>query len=242
MSTERQDVLTAYLRAMDHLLERDGYELFSEEGLDGWVRATRDQTELDWINPAFDPAVTGPHDDGLWVGLRHGTRLVSTFASRRFDRVAGYYDRVRQGLIWSNAPRPIDIEIKDSGPSGTIGSSGGHWVHPDHRGNGLSWAVPRYGQALAQRLWSTDFIAGMVTAGVNSGRIPANYGAAATRLMVDGFFWPMNREMRVYATEYPADFVARRAAADLRSMVEEPHKKVRDFAPVVSKRKQQASV
>jgi hypothetical protein len=240
---DRLQILNGYLRAADQLLAREGYDVFISEDLRGWVNFMNSAPGTDGVNPTFNPDETGPHDQGFWLGVTRGDRIVSVFACRLYDGLDGYYDMIRQGLLWSAPPgRSMEIQIEGPGPSGIIAHPGGHWVHPEFRGRGLSWLVPRYGHAFTQLIWPVDFVAGVMMADVKKQGITFNYGTENTRLLINGWFWPKAKEMQVYSTEYSIECLLSRAQTDRDIIVNEPHKNMVDFAPIARKRDQKLAV
>lgn len=236
-------VLASYIDAADELLEKENYTAFVSTSMSAWVSFVQNAPGNDGANPTFDPKATGPHNDAIWVGVLRGPDIVSVFAVRKFHAPSGYYELVRDGRLWSKSPHdPIDILIDDAGPTGIVAHSGGHWVHPDYRGLGLSWLVPRYGQAISQRLWGQCFTGSVLMSGIRSAGLAENYGAQAVRPLIDGYFRPKNRNMQVFSAEYPAGHLVDRARNDRWLIVNNANKKMRDFAPLVRKRKNQPPI
>lgn len=237
------ETLTGYLREADKLLAREGFDVIISRDMSRWVEILETAPGSDGVNPTFDPARTGPHDDAFWVGATKDNRIAAVFAMRLFHVEHGWYDLVRRGLLWSSPPgRPTPILIDEAGPTGAIGHSGGHWVHPDYRGIGLSWILPRYGQAWAQIIWSLGYITSVMMADVRKAGIGRNYGVERTRLLIDGWFWPRQTHKVVYAGEYSADHLVARAARDRSLIVNESDKKLRDFAPIARKRHDEPAI
>lgn len=231
------ETLTGYLREADKLLAREGYDVLMSRSMDRWVEIMRSAPGSDGVNPTFDPAATGPHEDAFWVGATADGRVIAVFAIRLFLVQDGWYDLVRKGLLWSRPPgRPVPILIDEPGPTGAIGHSGGHWVHPDYRGRGLSWILPRYGQAWAQIIWSLNFITSVMMSDVRNAGIGRNYGVERTRLLVDGWFWPREQHKLVYAGEYSAAHLIERAHRDRHLIMNETGRSMGDFAPIARTR------
>lgn len=231
------EVLTAYIREADQLLAREGFGLAISRNMGRWVQIMETAPGTDGANPTFDPAQTGPHDDAFWVAATVGGGVAAVFAIRLYLVEDGWYEVVRRGLLWSPPPgRALDILIEEPGPAGAIGHSGGHWVHPAYRGIGLSWILPRYGQAWAQVMWSLDYITSVQMSDVRNAGIGKNYGVERTKLMIDGWFWPRQQHKVVYAGEYSAPHLLERARIDRTLIMNERDKKMRDFAPIARKR------
>lgn len=236
-SPDTTETLTGYLREADKLLAREGYDVLISRSMARWAEILRSAPGSDGVNPTFDPDLTGPHDDAFWVGATANGQVVAVFAIRLFMVRDGWYDLVRNGLLWTRPPgRATPILIDEPGPTGAIGHSGGHWVHPDYRGLGLSWILPRYGQAWAQVIWSLDFITSVMMSDVKNAGIGRNYGVERTRLLVDDWFWPRDQHKVVYAGEYSAAHVIERARQDRHLLTTGAGKRMRDFAPIARRR------
>lgn len=236
-SPDATETLTGYLREADKLLAREGFDVLMSRDMTRWVEIMRSAPGSDGVNPTFDPGETGPHEDAFWVAATTNGQIVAVFAIRLFLVQDGWYDLVRNGLLWSRPPgRRTNILIDESGPTGAIGHSGGHWVHPTWRGQGLSWVLPRYGQAWAQTIWSLTCITSVMMSDVKNAGIGLNYGVERTRLLVDDWFWPREQHKVVYAGEYSGPHLLERARRDRNLIVSESDKKMRDFAPIARKR------
>jgi len=60
--------------------------------------------------------------------------------------------------------------------SGRICYSGGGWVHPEFRGQGLTLVLPRISRVLAHRLWQTDYTVSLVEPALVKKGVVRSYG------------------------------------------------------------------
>lgn len=232
-------LLAAYLHTGHTLLARDGLQLREPVSLEEWKSMLETAPETAGINPSFDPDVSLINDGyGVFVEAGDG-RIVGCAASRLLITPA-YFDEIRSGNLWFSrvpVPGPIDSVIEGAGPSGRIGHAGGYWVHPDWRGIGISWLMPRMVHALNVLRWWIDHHSGVVFAGLQQTSVPTkNYGVTVCELAVDGYFSPTGKRERLFHVGATRDDILSRTRRDLERMTRNPDQKMRDLAPIASKR------
>lgn len=231
-----------YVDAAVALLHRDGLTLAVNRDMRRWAAFLQAAPGNAGVNPTFDPDFTGPHEDAYWIEVRDGDAVVAVATSRLIS-CPGYYDFVRQGLLWSRPPgRPVAILIAESGWSGAMSHSGGLWVHPDARGSGLSWIVPRLNQAISQLMWPIENVASVIFSAVHDRGLPATYGAHRCRRLIEGYFWPTERTERIFSAEYPGPHLLARAQRDLNLLHEQGDKQMRHLALMARQGNSEATV
>lgn len=240
-------VIPAYASAATDLLSRSGYQVGRREDLGGWASHLREAPGNTGVNPTFDPAwhMDFEPDTVFWLAITvPGGELAACMACRLFV-TPSYYDLMRSGRLWYTAGKsvPIDILLEGPGPVGSVSHSGGLWVHPAHRGTGLSWILPRLVGAVAVWSWGVDYHTGIVFAGLNAKGLPdRNYGVTRNRVAIDGYFTPTGRREVIYSVETPVADIVERTAGDLAEILGHPDKQVRDFAPIASQRRDKPAV
>lgn len=236
-------LLDAYASMAGALLLREGFRLSIRTDMREWASVLRHAPATNGANPTFDPDQTGPALDAFWLCVETDDQIVAVAASKLIEADAGYYNYVRQGLLWSEPPgEPIDILISEAGPRGLLAHSGGLWVHPDFRRIGLSWLVPRLNQAWSQIEWGVDWIASVIFSDIHDKGLPLKYGSQSCRVLIDGWFAPKCQKELIYSAEYPGDHLLRRAASDLNLLHRHPDHKMRDLAPGRRQRHHQLAV
>lgn len=236
-------ILDQYIREAEELLLRSGYTATQNHDMPRWADIVANAPRSSGVNPTFNPAVSGPFRAAHWIELRSGGELAAVAAMRLFECPDGYYELVRQGLLWSRPPgRKTPIIIDRHGIGGAIAHSGGLYVRPEYRGDGLSWIVTRLNQAWAMRDWALNAIYGLMFSGIHDAGLTANYGAQSCPVMLEGEFWVTGTEVRIYSAEYPLPHLVARLVRDLGLLRHNRHKQVRDLAPLVAKRDNKAAV
>ncbi|NQW10383.1 MAG: hypothetical protein HQ481_10950 [Alphaproteobacteria bacterium] len=237
-------ILDAYAAAAGASLLREGFKLSIRTDMREWASILRHAPATNGVNPSFDPDQTGSALDAFWLCVEARGQVVAVAASKLIEANTGYYEYVRQGLLWCKPPgeEPIDILISESGPAGLLAHSGGLWVHPDYRRIGLSWLVPRLNQAWSQIEWGVDWIASVIFSDIHDKGLPLKYGAKSCRVLIDGWFAPKGQRELIYSAEYPGDHLLRRAANDLSLLHRHPDQKMRDLAPTRGQRHHQLTI
>lgn len=236
-------LLDAYATLAGALLLREGFKLTIQTDMREWASLLQNAPAANGANPTFDPDRTGPARDAFWLCVETNDRIVAVAASKLIETDIGYYDYVRQGLLWSRPPgEPLDILVPEPGPTGLLTHSGGLWVHPDFRRIGLSWLLPRLNQAWSQIEWGVDWIASVIFSDIHDKGLPLKYGSHRCRVLVDGWFAPKRRPELIYSAEYPGDHLLRRAAGDLDLLHRHPDHKMRDLAPGRRQRQHQLTI
>lgn len=117
---------------------------------------------------------------------------------------AGYYDLVRQGLLFDRNPEaPLPILIERPGAFGRACFGGGVYVAPEHRKRGLSWLLAQYGRAVAIRIWNLNAAYGMVFEALRAnGLAESSYGGKRTLKMFEGYFPPKGGDAVVWSIEH----------------------------------------
>lgn len=171
-----RELIDRYLAAAVDLLERSGYGVQFRSDLAGWARHLCAAPGNTGVNPTFDPAWHNHIEPGtaFWVAVSESSGSVVACMACRLFVTASYYDLMRSGRLWYTAGKsaPVETQLLGPGPVGRVSHSGGLWVHPDHRGAGLSWILPRMIGGIAVRAWSIDYHTGIVFAGLNSKGVP----------------------------------------------------------------------
>lgn len=241
----RVDLMTDYLEATFAMLAREGVSARMSLGLEDWLAEIRDAPGSVGVNPTFDSSIQRIDPaDSFAIILSVDGRTAALMACRRF-RTDSYYDLVSSGRVWYADPEfsPLPLRQSGAGPSGTVSHTGGLWVHPDHRGIGLSWILPRMIGATAVALWGIDWHTGMVFAKLNQTQISQkNYGSTDNRVLIEGYFPPTGRIERIFSNETPVADIVERTRRDLVQIRGNRNQKVRDLAPIANKRADQAPV
>ena len=232
-------LLNQYLRLAMFTLRRSGFRVETSTDLMCFATFLEDADGNQGVNPTFDPRACDLSTGAFWLNLREKSGdIVACMASRLFKTKA-YYDLMRNGSMWCNQPDKFRIPMATdaAGPAGRISQSGGLWVHPQWRGEGLSWIVPRTVSAMSLERWNIDFHTGVVFAELFAKGLPTrNYGVATARLCVDGYFPPTGKAERIFSVETPQSILLERSFSDLKILLFNSHRHVRDLAPIARKR------
>ena len=97
-------ILDAYADAAGALLLREGFKLSIQADMRGWASILRHAPATNGVNPTFDPDQTGPAIDAFWLCVESHGQVVAVAASKLIEAKTGYYDYVRQGLLWAPSP------------------------------------------------------------------------------------------------------------------------------------------
>lgn len=236
-----------YLVATAQLLARSGLRADLRTDLARWADHLAAAPGNTGLNPTFNPACHSRIDPetAFWIALVDRKGSVAACMACRLFVTTSYYDLMRTGRLWYTADRiaPINLLLDGTGPVGRVSHSGGLWVHPDCRGSGLSWVLPRLVGATALEAWSIDFHTGIVFAGLNAKRVPdRNYGVSRNLVAIDGYFPPTDRREVIYSVETPSIDILNRTATDVAEILRHPDKEVRDFAPIAKQRSNETPV
>jgi len=238
-------VLSRYEAVAAMTLRRTGFRIHTRNDMENFAPFLETAPGNDGVNPTFDARVNDISATAFWMQLTTGQgETVAIMASRCFvtDR---YFDLMRDGTMWFPEPtsKPIQLANDLPGPSGRISQSGGLWVHPSYRGEGLSWIVPRIVSARSARRWSVDYHTGVVFGALHRKEIPAkNYGVSRSTLCFDGYFPPAKKTAAVFCVETSRDAIIDRSRSDTEILLSQSHSQVRDLAPIARKRDQQTAV
>lgn len=162
----------AYSR-LDLLLQESEFSYFVEPINDNFTQTILRAEGKKWGNPEFDCTLHEFSErNSFWIGCkdRNGD-VVSTVAARHL-KVDSVIEESRTYRLWYGSKirftEPLDIILQDSDrvPSGSIVFAGCSWVRPDHRGNGLSWALARMAYYRAMRMWQPQWIFAIALTGI----------------------------------------------------------------------------
>jgi GNAT superfamily N-acetyltransferase len=194
------------------------------------------------VNPCFDPMKTD-HQAAFWIDIRSGVDRVATMAVRYIETPA-YYPWVRSGQLWQRLPcSPIDIKISDNGPGGRLAHTGGLWVHPDWRGIGISWLLPRLIRVLALQAWNINYSTGLVFEQLHrTGLAAQNYGAQRIRFLFEGWFPPTGRNERLFGLEYDRPYLLEGVRKDMLLIRNDADQKMRHLAPIAKKGRHEPTI
>lgn len=205
------------------------------------VRHMRQAPGVKFIMPTFNPETHPFEDQPIWLRVTkagmHEPETVACMAARCFN-TQDYHQLLASGVLWfHDGKKPSGFLLDTPGPSGVISHVGGLWVHPDNRGDGLSWIVPRLLGAVTLSAWHQEYHTGLVQEGLVGKGVPGrNYGVGSMDLCIDGWFEPTNRHERIYSAITTRTEMLERMSIDLDQIVRESDKKVRDHAPVTRHR------
>lgn len=239
------DLLVTYLEAAQKILAHEQIDVGAYEGLAEWGAVMRHAPGSVGVNPTFDDVIQYiDPSDSFSFAFKVDGEPVAVMACRRFQ-TESYYDLVRSGRVWYAQPDFDTLTLQQSGPgpSGIVSHTGGLWVHPDYRGIGLSWILPRMIGASAVVLWQIDWHTGMVFSKLNRTQISQkNYGSTDNRVLIEGYFPPTGRIERIFSNETPRTDIVERTRRDLVEIRGNRYQKVRDLAPIANKRTDEAPV
>lgn len=236
-SLSYRPLVAAYKAAATCLLERDGFGLVVEHDLSDWVRHMRAAPGVRFIMPTFNPETHSFSDEPIWVRVvnrKHAEMPTVACMAARYFLTEDYHQLLASGALWcDDDTEPTGFLLDTVGPAGLVSHVGGLWVHPDHRGNGLSWIVPRLLGAVTLLNWNQAYHTGLVQEALVGKGVPGrNYGVGAMSLCLDGWFGPTNQRERIYSAVTTRDQMLERMSVDLNEILRKANKKVRDHAPV----------
>jgi hypothetical protein len=146
-------------------LDERRYTLTVDADLGGWVTIMRTTVGAEVINPSFDPdhsLLTA--QNSFWLDIRAGSETIAVSAARLLV-TDDMTELMRSMRLWYTAPtQKFEIFLTSPIPliCGRVGYEGGLWVHPRHRGHGLSVILPHLNRALCHRQWSVEWQTGLV--------------------------------------------------------------------------------
>ncbi len=196
-------VLDDLLRECEAWFSRRGLTLRHDEDVSNWVLHMRTAPATDGINPTYDPEHS-PVSPGnsYWLDVRdRDARTVACIAARMIhtDDFAQHMSSMR---LWfdplpSEMGGPLNLLLPSDTPviSGAVAHYGGHWVHPDWRGNGIPGILLPMAKILTMELFGSDWDTGIVLSNSAQRRdLMAAYGFAKAELCYSGFFPPLHRD------------------------------------------------
>jgi len=186
-------------------VERRGLVLSVETDMRGWAAMMRAAPKIAGVNPTFDPdhSYLTP-SNSFWLRVTRGGQDIACSANRYFqtDDFIGLMRSLR--LRYDLRPvllAPLTVVQPPSSPriAGGMGHSGGLWVHPEHRGIGLSRLLPRLIRVLSLRHFEEDWHSTLVTESLLGSTVPRGaYGYSRFDLVIDGFFPVSGRHERIH--------------------------------------------
>ena len=146
-------------------LDQAGLELTVDSETAGWVDFMRTAPEIGHITTTFDPRHSGAnYQNSFWVNLKTGSGEIVTCACHRVFQTDDFIELLRSNhLFFDKKPQLkhflMNLSLPENCPriSGTVGHSGGFWVHPDFRGAGLGALIPRLVRTLSLRHFNLDW-------------------------------------------------------------------------------------
>jgi hypothetical protein len=145
-------------------LDERQYTLAVDADMAGWVTIMR-TTGAEIVNPSFDPGLSLlTAQNSFWLDIRAGSETIAVSAARLLV-TDDMTELMRSMQLWYTAPtQKFEISLASPIPviGGRVGYEGGLWVHPRHRGRGLSVILPHLNRALCHRQWSVDWQTGLV--------------------------------------------------------------------------------
>ena len=131
-------------------LDERQYTLAVDADMAGWVTIMR-TTGAEIVNPSFDPDLSLlTAQNSFWLDIRAGSETIAVSAARLLV-TDDMTELMRSMQLWYTAPtQKFEISLASPIPviGGRVGYEGGLWVHPRHRGRGLSVILPHLNRAL----------------------------------------------------------------------------------------------
>lgn len=158
-----------------------------------------------YVYQCFNTKLWPLDGDCFWFRIfdMHG-RTVASHADRIYE-TDDFCGLMESGELWySNGRAALNgHEVKIKRPpvtiSGKVGHSGSMWVHPQHRGKGLSLYLPYLSRSLCLRNFNTDYHTGFVFKGLYGTKVPRSfYGYPHVELCIDGYCPPTSRDDELY--------------------------------------------
>ena len=187
-------------------LEQRGFVLTVESDMRAWADLMRSSPRIVGVNPTYDPdqSCLTPAN-AFWLRLQQNGRTIACSANRFFatDDLLGL---IRSMQIWHDAkplllgpPYPVVVPPSFPRVAGNVGHSGGLWVHPDFRGQGLSRILPRLIRVLALRHFDEDWHSTLVNNSLLESGIPRNaYGYTRWEKVIDSYVPLLGRHETVW--------------------------------------------
>lgn len=183
---------------LTNLLNESGYFVEIDSRMDRLMTEVLHAEGKKASNPEFDPAL---HDlspgKAFWIRVRTGSDSTAAFIAGRLIETRQFLEFARSYRLWYGdkiiftVPLQIVVDHDVQIPNGRIVFDGAMWVHPNHRGRGLSWAVGRLLRAIATDKWDPDWIFGLAYRGISQTRLPLySYGYPRLDHFADGFWHP----------------------------------------------------
>lgn len=222
-----------YQHWMTELALREGYDVHLEYDMLDFVHYLETAPKNDGVNPALDPR-RSQHDDAFWVRIEKKGEIAGVMGQRFIDcNGLGYYDVMRAGRLFGDgSDGPVPLLISAAGATGRCCFGGGIYVHPKHRGTGMSWFLANLGRAIAIRIWNLNAAHGMVFEALRrNGMAEQNYGAHRTIKVIEGYLKAKSDNVVMWSLEYDIPPLLQRMRDTVMDISNGADKQMRDLAP-----------
>jgi len=185
---DSKDLTSWFLFQANSQLSEAGIRINLKRDFDRYMdinRANRDT----WFPamPLFDPEASRLESRAFFLEAREveGDRTIGTVAARCYTLIDSTLKEEIESLrLFHRDPShsaAADESCNCEAPgaarlSGRICYSGGGWVHPEFRGQGLTLILPRISRVLAHRLWKTDYTVSLVEPVLAEKGVVCSYG------------------------------------------------------------------
>lgn len=230
------------------VLRRSGFKFTINFEMAEWVDFL--ERHGAFANPTFDPreCEITPYT-GFWIGIYDDRGLCSVNAARLFRSGDFRRDYLLTGKIhYDNPPAGFEPELFTGETEGMlwdgmVGHSGGIWVHPRARKQGLPWLMPRICRALAIQQWNIDRHTCLILDGLKKAGFSSKvYGYPEGWPIFEGFHPCTQAESRVHFLHIERPAIVAQLAADLADFRDKGDQQLVDLATVIGKREDQAAI
>ncbi|MFG2794946.1 hypothetical protein [Streptomyces sp. NPDC048419] len=210
LSPLERNAVSRYAKTLSEVLERRHLRIVVNTDIQQWSRHIIGNRSADGVNPSFNPELHEiTSENSFWLSVRDQSAQIVACSAFRVFNVIDFFSLFASMEIFYGRAAPEDrLELIQSPGvpilSGTVGFSGGLWVHPAYRKTGLSGLVFQAGRALAVQRFSVSWDTAIIFEKLAQKRaIRIEYRYQRTVPCFDGFFPPTGKHEKMFIAFSP---------------------------------------
>jgi GNAT superfamily N-acetyltransferase len=198
-------------------MQSQGLKVLLRNDMDQWAAFLSGAPHTDGVNPSFHPAFSKVHrGNSFWLSVHDDTAEspVACIAHRVF-RTDDFVSLISSYRLWYESPDPAIgrlpvLHRQAPSLSGSVGHSGGLWIHPGHRRRGIPRMLMGLVRGISVINHAISYETGIFFEKINQrSSLCAQYGYSRKALCVDSYFPPTGRHERIYLNWIPRSDILR---------------------------------